>query len=100
MPEINPVKETEMKKDYTIMQHSSPKLEKAKPPKVPLKDKEMMLFLNPYHVKYLQQMMTYKKRSFLHSDYQKGEPGKPDKVAMTLKHFCQNKECLFDNKGE
>lgn len=60
----------------------------------------MMLFLNPYHVKYLQQMMTYKRRSFLHSDFQKGEPGKPDKVAMTLKHFCQNKECLFDNRGE
>ena len=87
---ISMLKEPEMKKSRTEISQSSPKFDKVKPPKATLKEKEMMLFLNPYHIKYLQQMMTYKRRSFLHSKYQKFEAGKPDKVSMTLLHICQN----------
>ena len=57
-----------------------------------------MLYLNIYHKKYQQQMKTFKRRSFLPSELQKGEPGKPDKVIMMLKHICQY--CNHDNKGE
>lgn len=66
--------------------------------KASFKDNEYMLYLNIYHKKYQQQMKTFKRRSFLPSELQKGEPGKPDKVMMMLKHICQY--CKHDNKGE